>query len=124
MRATRARLIFSSEARALRRSGDPLTVRTSPFDTVQNNADNSLSLRFCNSWFEISFIIVFLLCSRPRHGAFHEEASARQADGLSTNCTVTRRGLLVDRTDDFGQRPFSKRHLRDKTKKENNFTDF
>jgi len=49
MRATRARLIFSSEARAFLRSGDPRFVRTRPFDTMQNNADNSLSLRFCNS---------------------------------------------------------------------------
>lgn len=42
MRAARARLIFSSEARAFRRSGDPLLVRTRPFETVQNSADNSL----------------------------------------------------------------------------------
>jgi hypothetical protein len=49
MRTARARMMFSSEARAFRRSGDPFAVRTSPCDTVQNNADNSLSLRFCSS---------------------------------------------------------------------------
>src|SRR5260370_27223265 len=57
MRAVRARLMFSSDARAFLRSGVPLFVRTRPFDTVQNNADNSLSLRFCSSWFKISFIV-------------------------------------------------------------------
>jgi len=39
---------------------------------------------------------------------FMRKATARSADGLSTNCTVTRRGLLVDRTDAFGQRPILK----------------
>ena len=49
MRATRARLMFSSEAREFLRSGDPFSVRTRPFEIVQNNADNSLSLRLCSS---------------------------------------------------------------------------
>jgi len=57
MRTALARLMFSSEARAFRRSGDPRFVRTRPFDTVQNTADNSLSLHFCSSWFKISFIV-------------------------------------------------------------------
>ena len=39
MRDTRARLMFSSEAREFLRSGDPLSVRTKPFDTVQNSVD-------------------------------------------------------------------------------------
>src|ERR1017187_7900870 len=73
IRATRARLMFSSEARAFRRSGDPRFVRTRPFDTVQNNADNSLSECFCNSWFEISFMFSSSVRG-PAIGAFHEEA--------------------------------------------------
>jgi hypothetical protein len=105
MRAIRARVIFSSDARAFRRSGDPRFVRTRPCDTVQNSADNSLSVRFCSSWFEISFIVSSSVRG-PAIGAFHEEAAARQADGLSTDCSVTRRGLLVDWTDVSGQRPF------------------
>jgi hypothetical protein len=41
MRDTRARLMFSSEAREFLRSGDPPSVRTRPFDTVQNSVDGS-----------------------------------------------------------------------------------
>jgi len=63
--APRARLIFSREARAFLRSGDPRFVRTRPFDTVQNNADSSLSVRFCNSWLTSSFIDFFLLFEAP-----------------------------------------------------------
>jgi len=62
--------MFSSEARAFRRSADPRAVRTRPSDTVRNNADNSLSLRSCSSWFEISFI-VFPPVRGPAIGAFH-----------------------------------------------------
>lgn len=105
MRTTRARLMFSSEARAFLRSGDPRFVRTRPLDTVQNNADSSLSLRLCSSWVNISFI-VSLPCWRPAMGLFMGKRFARQPAGLSTNCTVTRRGLLVDRTEGSGQRPF------------------
>ena len=38
MRAARARLMFSSEARAFLRSGDPRLVRTSPSDTARNSS--------------------------------------------------------------------------------------
>jgi hypothetical protein len=86
-------------------------VRTRPFDTVQNNADNSLSLRFCSSWFEISMF--FLLCSRPRHGAFHEEASARQSRRTvnelhGTPDLIRGNGAVcsLHRPDGFGQRTF------------------
>src|ERR1700687_57059 len=75
MRTARARLIFSREARAFRRSGVPRSVRTRPFDTVHNNADNSLSLCFCSSWFEISFI-VFPPVRGPAIGAFHGHGTA------------------------------------------------
>jgi hypothetical protein len=34
--------MFSSEARAFLRSGDPALLRTSASDTVRNSADNSL----------------------------------------------------------------------------------
>jgi hypothetical protein len=77
IRAARARLIFSREARAFRRSGDPRFVRTRPLDTVQNNADNSLGVCFCSSWLQISFI-VFPPVRGSAIGAFHEEAFARR----------------------------------------------
>ena len=38
-----APLMFSSEARAFRRSGDPRLVHASTSDTLQNSIDNSLS---------------------------------------------------------------------------------
>ncbi len=69
--------MFSREARAFRRSGDPRFVRTRPLDTVQNNADNSLSLCFCSSWFEISFI-VFPPVRGPAIGTFHAHGTANR----------------------------------------------
>jgi len=80
MRTARARLMFSREARVSLRSGDPRFVRTRPLDTVQNNADNSLSLCFCNSWFEISFI-VFPPVRGPAIGTFHAHGTANRRSG-------------------------------------------
>src|SRR5207249_1336639 len=48
---------------------------TRPLDTVQNNADNWLSLCFCSSWFEISFI-VFPPVRGPAIGTFHAHGTA------------------------------------------------
>ena len=70
MRDARARLMFSSEAREFLRSGDPLSVRTRPFDTVQNSADNSLSLRCCSSRFDIRRMVFLLLFRGPGIEAF------------------------------------------------------
>ena len=80
MSTARIRLMFSSEAREFLRSGDPLSVRTRPFDTVQNNADSSLSLRFCNSQFKISFF-VFPPVRGPAMEPFMRKRIARQTDG-------------------------------------------
>src|SRR6266849_5964299 len=89
MRDTRARLMFSSEAREFLRSVDSLSVRTRPFDTVQNSADNSLSLRCCSSRFDIRRMFSSF-CSRPRSsGPFMRKRPHDRADGLSTNCTGT-----------------------------------
>src|ERR1039457_449028 len=123
MRATRARLIVSIEARAFRRSGDPRFVRTRPFDTVQNNADNSLSECFCNSWFEISFMFSSSVRG-PAIGAFHEEATARQPAGLSKRTT---RSLGAGRKLTGRMAPgsvHSEKARWGKTLKENNFTDY
>src|SRR5258708_7439029 len=106
MRDTRARLMFSSEARAFLRSGDPLSVRTRPFDTVQNSADNSLSLRWCSSWFEISFMFSSFT-SRPRSPEpFMRKRPPDAQTELSTDYPVTWCGPEVDRPDGFGQRTF------------------
>ena len=77
MRSARSRLMFSRDAKAFLRSCVPRPVRTSPSDTTRNSVDNSLSLRWCSSWFEISFTFSSF-CSRPRSSRpFHQEASAR-----------------------------------------------
>ena len=89
MRDTRARLMFSSEASEFLRSGDPLSVRTRPFDTVQNSADHSLWLRFCSSRFNIRRMVFLLLFETPTLRPFMRKRPHDRADGLSTNCTGT-----------------------------------
>jgi hypothetical protein len=73
MGAASARLIFSSEARAFLCSGVSLFVRTRSFDTRQNSADNSHSLRFCSSKFEIRRMFSSSV-SDPPSGAFLADA--------------------------------------------------
>ena len=113
MMAARARLMFSSEARAFLRSGDPRLVRTSPSDTVRNSADNSLSLRSSSSWFEISFMFSSF-CLRPRSsGPFMKKRPPDAKTELSTNCTVIRRGLLVAPAGWLGAAYILRRPMRD-----------
>ncbi len=67
-RSARIRLMFSSEASAFRRSGDPRFARTRFIETLQNSADNSLSLRLSSSCLDISFMVFPPVCSSPATG--------------------------------------------------------
>jgi len=55
---------------------------------------------------------------------FHEEADTRSTDGLSTNCTVTRRGLFVAQARMASGSVDPEKALTAKTRRENVFTDF
>jgi len=57
---------------------------------VQNNADNSLSLRSCSSWCVISFIVQRIArslgagCSLHRTDGFGQRTSCKGSDGQDT----------------------------------------
>jgi hypothetical protein len=115
--------MFSREARAFLRSGVSRLVRTRPFETVQNNADNSLSLCFCNSWFEISFI-VFLLVVRPGMGLFMGKRSPEELPEASTNCTDHSERSVRCAARMASGSVHSEKHMRSKPREMNAFTDY
>jgi hypothetical protein len=115
MTKARALLMFSSEARAFRRSGDPRLVRTSPSDTLRNSIDNSLSLRFCSSWFEISFMFSSLCCG-PAHRSL-SRGSVRPAGRRICQPIARSLGAVYwfHRTYAFGQRASLNAQMRGRT---------
>jgi hypothetical protein len=60
------RSMFSSEARQLRRSGEPGSVRPRSDETLLNRTDSSVSVSLSSSVLVMTLHIFFSLCARPR----------------------------------------------------------